>query len=147
MPLTPLFRGVCSGEFMKKADKKQTAEKRALFLEMLIDHGGNISAACEYSGLARCLVYEWERENEDFKIAFREAQRHGLEVLEDEARRRAFVGTEKPVFHQGIRCGSIKEYSDTLMIFLLKGGMPEKYKDNSRIDHNVEGGLTFTWQK
>lgn len=132
---------------MKKADKKQTAEKKTLFLKMLIEHGGNISAACEASDLARCLVYEWECENEDFKLAFREAQRHGLEVLEDEARRRAFVGTEKPVFYQGSMCGTVREYSDTLMIFLLKGGMPEKYKDNSRVDHNVAGELTFTWQK
>lgn len=117
-----------------------TPEKIPLFLEALIEHGGNISEACLRSGMARSTVYKLESEDVQFKAAFREAQRHGLEVLEDEARRRAFSGTYKPIFHQGKQCGAIKEYSDTLMIFLLKGGMPEKYRENLKVDNTSSDG-------
>ena len=119
---------------MSKSDKKQTAEKIARFLEALIEHGGNISVACQEADLARCMVYEKEREDKEFKEAFREAQRYGLEVLEDEARRRAFAGVEKPVFQKGFLAGKVREYSDTLMIFLLKGGMPEKYAERHKTE-------------
>jgi len=33
------------------------------------------------------------------------------------------------VYYQGKPCGVVTEYSDTLLIFLMKGAMPEKYKD------------------
>lgn len=121
---------------MARGNKLLTAKKIASFLEALVKHGGNISVACDESGLARGMVYQFEREDEEFAAAFREAQRYGLEVLEDEARRRAYSGTLKPVFYQGAECGKINEYSDTLMIFLLKGGMPEKYAERQKLDYN-----------
>ena len=128
----------------RKADKKLTPEKVAEFLDLLVMHGGNISAACEATDVPRRMIYEFESNDQEFATAFREAQRHGLEVLEDEARRRAFRGTTKPVFYQGIECGEIQEYSDTLMIFLLKGGMPEKYRerfDGPKGDDNIKPGI------
>lgn len=36
----------------------------------------------------------------------------------------------------------MKKYSDTLTIFLLKGAMPEKYRE--RVDTRVDGGMTLT---
>ena len=44
-------------------------------------------------------------------------------------------GVRKPVFYQGAICGSVREYSDTLLMFLMKGAMPEKYRDNYRAEH------------
>ena len=37
----------------------------------------------------------------------------------------------KPVFHKGEQCGVVREYSDTLMIFLLKARDPAKYRENA----------------
>lgn len=125
---------------MARRDKMRSAEKIALFLEALVSNGGNISAACEDSGVTRSVVYGMEQEDPQFAQAFREAQRHGLEVLEDEARRRAFAGTSKPVFYQGVECGVVREYSDTLMIFLLKGGMPDKYAERQKTDLSSSDG-------
>lgn len=122
----------------------ETAEKITAFLEALITHGGNISAACVDSELPRAVVYRMEKEDEEFASAFREAQSHGLKALEDEARRRAFAGTDKPVFYQGEQCGSVREYSDTLMIFLLKGGMPEKYQERIKHAGDPENPLAHT---
>ena len=51
-------------------------------------------------------------------------------------RRRAIEGVDKPVFHNGKVVGSIREYSDTLLIFALKGSMPSKYRE--RIDITVD---------
>ena len=45
--------------------------------------------------------------------------------------RRAYLGVEKPVTVAGKR-EVIREYSDTLLIFLLKGARPQKYRDNIR---------------
>lgn len=79
-------------------------------------------------------AYRWRTEDEAFARAWDEAKAIGLDALEDEATRRAFEGCDKPVFHQGVKCGTIREYSDTLAIFLLKGGKPEKYRENSKVE-------------
>jgi hypothetical protein len=55
-------------------------------------------------------------------------------ALEDEAHRRAFDGTLEPVFHQGDECGTVRKYSDTLAIFLLKAHAPDKYRESSRME-------------
>lgn len=54
----------------------------------------------------------------------------GADSLEDEAVRRARDGYDKPVYQQGQCVGQVRKYSDTLMVFLLKGARPKKYRDN-----------------
>ena len=63
----------------------------------------------------------------------------GTEVLEDEALRRARDGTDKPIYQGGKKVGSVREYSDTLLIFLLKARNPAKYRE--RIDAHVTGDV------
>ncbi len=54
----------------------------------------------------------------------------GYATLESEANRRAVEGVEKPVgWHRGQPGGYVRDYSDTLLIFLLKGLRPEKYQE------------------
>ena len=48
------------------------------------------------------------------------AEEDAIQQLELEARRRAFEGFDKPVFHAGEQCGLIRQYSDVLLMFLLK---------------------------
>lgn len=110
------------------------------FLFNVISCAGNITKAChetmdtEYqANILRQTIYYYERDDADFATAFREAQQLGADVLEDEARRRAFEGVEKTIYHQGIAVDTAREYSNTLMVFLLKGAKPEKYKD--RVEH------------
>lgn len=110
------------------------------FLDAVIANAGNITAACkkvtdtEYKAHAlRIAVYTLEKKDPEFAERFREAQRLGLEVLEDEARRRAFEGVERVIYHQGVAVDTAREYANSLICFLLKGGKPEKYKD--RVEH------------
>lgn len=51
---------------------------------------------------------------------------------------------EAPVLKdkEGNPCvATMKKYSDTLAIFLLKAHEPDKYRDNSKVDVNINGDL------
>lgn len=113
----------------------RTPKKARQFVATLLQTGGNVARACEAVNIGRTAAYEWRKDDEEFSKAWDEAVEAGLDELEQEARRRAFEGTEEPVFYKGSECGYVRKYSDTLMIFLLKGGRPEKYKDRVEQDH------------
>ena len=97
-----------------------------------------IGKAAEAAGITRQTVYDWIRASEVFKTAYEGAKRGVVEKLEAEAIRRAYQGWEEPVFYKGQQQGLIRKYSDTLLIFLLKGAAPEKYRE--RLEHSGEGG-------
>lgn len=113
---------------------KVTPEKKAAFCAALVASGGNVSRACQAIDVARLTAYRWREEDPEFAADWDKAKAAGLDALEDEAIRRAFEGIDKPIVHQGFITDTVKEYSDTLAIFLLKGGKPEKYKD--RVEHS-----------
>ena len=55
-----------------------------------------------------------------------EAVAEGIDLLEEEARRRAVDGVNKrPIYHRGVQVGEIAQYSDKLLIFLLERRRPE----------------------
>ena len=99
---------------------------------------GNVTAAAKAAGCSRESHYLWMKEDKDYPDRFSAAHAEACDALESEARRRAVKGTRKPVFHKGVRCGTVREYSDTLLIFLMKGAMPEKYRE--RLEHSGPGG-------
>jgi len=43
---------------------------------------------------------------------------------------------EEPVFWQWHEVGRIHKYSDTLLIFTMKGAMPERLRENLSLDLN-----------
>jgi hypothetical protein len=64
------------------------------------------------------------------QAALQGAEEAAADKLEREAYRRAVHGVEKPTgWYQGEPGGFVREYSDTMAIFLLKGLRPEKYKE------------------
>ena len=63
------------------------------------------------------------------------------DTLEMEARRRASLGVEEPVYYQGQVVGYVRKYSDVLLMFLLKAQRPEKFRDNHKIDGRIDGTL------
>lgn len=95
---------------------------------------GSIGEAARTSGLSRQSHGNWMRTDPDYKVRFEEAKEQAIEVLEDEARRRAAVGWDEPVFQGGSLVGVKRRYSDTLLIFLLNGLRPERYK--YRMEHS-----------
>jgi len=107
----------------------RTPKDRAAFLEAL-QNTGNVSTSCQIAGLPRSCVYDWREADSDFAAHWVSALKLGCDALEDEAVRRGCEGHLKPVFHQGKEIGTIREYSDTLLIFMLKARRPARFRDN-----------------
>lgn len=101
---------------------------------------GNISRSAQMAGVSRTEVYNERAEQPSFAARWDDAVEIACDLMEEEARRRAYFGTRKPVYHQGVVCGEIQEYSDTLMIFLLKGARPQKFRENVRQEITGAGG-------
>lgn len=105
------------------------------FLAALADTG-SVSRACKVAKVGRTAAYEHREADADFAAAWKDAERISVELMEDEARRRAVEGCRKPVFQGGKRVGEILEYSDTLLIFLLKARRPDVYRERSTVEHS-----------
>lgn len=106
----------------------------ARFLASLARYG-IVSKACKAAGINRDTAYAWKHTDKAFALAWDRALEDAVEVLEAEAWRRAVRGTKKPVFQGGQHVGDIREYSDSLMQFLLRGAAPKKYRDHQQIEH------------
>jgi hypothetical protein len=89
---------------------------------------GNVSASCRDAGVPRRNVYNWQEHDDAFAHAFRDAEIQAVDALETEARRRA-CGYDTTVVDQRGGEHTVTKYSDVLLIFLLKGARPEKYRD------------------
>ena len=111
----------------------QTLEEK--LFEAIVIFGGNVSRASESLNLARTTVYTWCQTHDGFRERMADAIDKGVDVLEDEARRRAFDGVDEPVFYQGDECGVIRRYSDMLMGLLLRGHR-SRYRQSS---HEITG--------
>lgn len=139
----------------------RTPEKRLAFLAVLAETG-MIAKACAGAGISRSAAYEWRAEESGFAREWEKALGIGITALEDEAHRRGFDGVEKHVYHLGQVCGEwkdsagkrcspdaedavfhphiVREYSDTLAIFLLKSHRPDKYRERGMLELTGAGG-------
>lgn len=137
---------------MASAAHPLTPKKRALFLAELAK-SGNVSHSAEVAGYARRTVYDYREQDPIFAAAWEEALERAADVLEHEARRRAVDGVEKYVTtakglifdHEGNPLME-RTFSDTLLIFLLKGVRPDKYRDNAKVEHSGAVGLTVRYE-
>ena len=103
---------------------------------------GNITRAALMAKVSRGRHYDWLEQGKAYSEAFEDAQEHAVETLEEEARRRAMFGVEQPVFYKGEVCGSVRKYSDVLLIFLLKGLRPEVYRENRHLTGDMNVNVT-----
>lgn len=117
---------------------------------------GRVDLATKAAGVDRSRHYEWLKQHADYKAAFESAREEVVDMLEDEAFRRAYEGTIEPVFHAGKRAldfavdekgemklgkdgkpiaapAFIRRYSDSIITFLLKGRRREVYGDKQEI--------------
>lgn len=122
------------------AQLKLTPERLSAFCAALADTGV-VAKACKAVGISRQTAYEWRDEMPDFRARWDKAINIGITALEDEAHRRAFEGTEEPIYHHGTLVGSNTKYSDALAMFLLKAHRPEKYRE--RFDVASSGSITL----
>jgi hypothetical protein len=100
----------------------------------VVESGGNIVRACRLAKIDGSTPYtkQW-KEDVRFQESLELARGMGADMLEAEAIRRAHDGVDEPVgFYKGEASATVKRYSDTLLIFLLKGAKPEKYAERHR---------------
>jgi hypothetical protein len=116
-----------------------TINARAKFIEVL-RQTGNVTEAAASVGLGRSRAYQLRGTDEEFAKAWEEAEDVAVDRLEREAWRRGVEGVDKPVYHAGKVVGHVREYSDTVLVVLLKAHRPEKYRDNVHAVHTGEDG-------
>lgn len=121
------------------ARTNRTNKKRAEFLDALAETA-SVVRACEVSGVPRRTAYDWRRDDEEFAAEWERALDIGTDALEDEATRRAFEGVDEPVHYQGVATSTIRKYSDTLLMFMLKARRPDKFKERSAQEHTSPDG-------
>lgn len=104
--------------------------KKNEMIVAFVDNGGRIARAAKTVHISRATHYKWLREDPVYAEIFNEAKEYAADMLEGEAIRRAFEGVEEPVFYQGKRVDTVRKFSDLLLIFMLKGLRPHKFRDN-----------------
>lgn len=123
---------------------KFTAHARAAILTALAE-GQSITASAAAGGVSRQTVWERRQADPDFNAAFEDAWEQGTDGLMDEARRRAAEGVDKPIYQQGMCVGVVREYSDTLLLALLKARRPEQFRERFDLQHAVTGDVTIRY--
>jgi len=111
----------------------EQAKRMDLFLEAYLECG-IISDACKAvvvggQVLERGRPSQWARDHPEFRERYIAAREEVNDKIEKEVYRRAIVGWEEPVYQGGKKVGTIHKYDSTLLIFLAKANMPEKYRD------------------
>lgn len=111
-----------------------------------LDHlrqSANVAASARAVGVSSSAVYALRERDGDFRASWDEALEDAYDMLEAEARRRAFEGVDEPVFYQGHEVGTVCKYSDSLAQFLLKGYRRRKFGDKTEITGADGGALVI----
>lgn len=112
----------------RMADSAARTRKKRHFLKALAETG-NVSEAARKARLDRSTAYQIRRQDQAFADAWDDALDVAVDLLEAEARSRAVDGVEQPRFHQGRICGTVRKYSDSLLMFLLRAHRPETFRE------------------
>src|SRR5262245_4589902 len=94
---------------------------------------GQLKRSCLAAKIPHSLHYYWMNTDPDYVEAFAQAERIAAQTLEEEAIRRARDGVKRTIYYQGEPVGEELTFSDTLLIFLMKGAMPEKYGEKHEL--------------
>jgi hypothetical protein len=138
---------------------------KPLFLEAL-RNVPVIRHACEVAGINRSTAWRGRQDDEGFAQAWDEALEEGIDRAEQEAFRRAVVGFDEPVLHQGrlqyvyeryidndgkeqyrqvLDANgqpvplTVKKHSDSLLALYLKGRRKKVYADRTELT-GADGG-------
>lgn len=125
------------------ATPAQTDAKKAAFLAAF-EGCGTIRGAAAASGVADTTHYAWLEKDAEYFTRFEAAQRKSAKAMEAEARRRAIEGVRRlkfdkngePLIDPATGEPYVEvQYSDTMLIFLLKCNDPAKFGDKVEQTH------------
>ncbi len=136
--------------------RKRGVSKQAAFLAAF-RRTASVTLAAKAAKIERQLHYRWLAEDA-YRADFEAAKEEAAQTLEDEAIRRAHEGHAEPLVYQGGFCYkqrknkdtgkleyygaplAVRKYSDPLMMFLLRGFRPDKYRDRGSVELSGPAG-------
>lgn len=124
----PRKPGTCGNRFTESRKEIYLAELRRTGLK---------PDACKATNVTRVTVSRHREKDPDFAEAELQAMITYRRLIEDEIQRRGIEGVARPVYQGGEKVGSIRDYSDALLIRLAKRHIPE-YRDSIKVDQRTE---------
>jgi hypothetical protein len=119
----------------------------AAFLGALVEMG-QVGKAAVAAGVDRRTVWVRRQEDAEFARAYEEAMGAAATLLEDEAVRRAQEGVRRLKFNSKTGEPYVDpetgkpyvehEYSDTLLLALLRAHLPERYRERRQVEYSGE---------
>jgi hypothetical protein len=107
------------------------AKAQAAFLAAYEQIGG-ITKAADRVGINRESHYRWLESDPDYAEKWDRAQQVVDEALLCEAIRRGRDGITRGIYYQGVKVDTEINYSDNLLMFMIKGRMPQ-FKDRMEL--------------
>jgi hypothetical protein len=137
--------------------KKREETRAWLMLQILSEYRGandkgerrfSLSAGYRKVGVSAMTIIKWREIYPTFSSLVDSVQAEMVESLREEAYRRAAIGHDEPLVHQGLKTGeTVKRFSDTLLQFTLMGYDAKFRKQDINMNHsgsvetnvNIEG--------
>ena len=125
-----------------RANRRTAARMRAFLAAY--EHTGRLTEAARTAGIHRCTHYRRIETDPAYRKAFEAAEERAGQIFEDEAVKRAIVGVKRAVMYKGapVKVGRRilyeTQYSDTLLIALLKRFRPALYRAPQVITEHTE---------
>ena len=130
---------------MDPTEPTQVEGWKARFLTSL-SKTGNVKESCEIAGVNRQYAYEVREKDPAFAQEWASALADAADVLEREAVRRGMEGYDEPVYYLGQVVGTVRKYSDQILILLLKAAKPDKFRENIKQELTGPGGAPLLVQ-
>lgn len=127
-------KGPATRKGVAKAEVHDDVQRRkAQFLEAFARFC-RVDLATKHIGVFYHDPYQWARVDAEFKQQWEEMKKLVAARLKDAAFRRAVTGVLKPVYQRGELVGAVREFSDSLTMFLLKGYEPETFREHLALE-------------
>lgn len=123
----------------RQSDTRSDVQKQAEFFAAYMEDQ-SIERAAKKANIGVSLINRWRAFDEAFAESFKEIIAQMILAAEEELFRRAVKGVDRPVFQGGVQVGTVKDYSDQLLMFFLKANRPKKYREKL----HVQGKATNT---
>ena len=114
--------------------------EQQIFLDTL-RHCRNVSEAARIAKISRTRLYKMKASDKKFAKAWGSALEEAADRLTDEAIRRAVSGFEEVKYFKGEPVGTVRKFSDQLLMFLMKAHRPELYGQNGGKNNNAEAEI------
>ena len=90
---------------------------------------GSVTVAANRAQIRRSTLYQMRADDEEFAERWSTALDLGVDRLQDNAMNRAMQGTPRPIYRNGRQVGSVQQFDNRLLQFLLRAHRPDIYGD------------------